>query len=74
MANHTRESVSSQVDLQLKDVESAGALPFRHLLRVETVLAGLQGCGIEFRDRVFSPMVTLWAFLSQVTSRKDSSC
>lgn len=34
----------------------------------------LNRAGMTFRNRVYTPMVTLYAFLSQVTSQNDSSC
>jgi len=49
-------------------------LPFRDLLSQERILSALERAGVRFRDRVFNPMVTLWAFLSQVVAGKDSSC
>lgn len=74
MAQCTKEGLSCQVGLEVKDLESSEGLPFRHVLAPETIAAALEECGIEFRDRVFSPMVTLWAFLSQVIAKKESSC
>lgn len=74
MAKHTKESVSAQVQSELKDLKSSEGLPFRDLLSAEKVVAALHASGIEFRERVFMPMVTLWAFLSQVVAREKSSC
>lgn len=51
----------------------APALPFSDLLcesRVQTLLNDL---GVLYRDRIYSPCVTLWLFLSQVLS-EDQSC
>ena len=74
MAHHTKESLSVQVQSQFNDLESSEGLPFRHLLSAEKIVTALQASGIEFRDRVFTPLVTLWAFLSQVVARERSSC
>ena len=74
MAKHTKESVSGQVQSELKDMESSEGLPFRDLLSAEQVVAALHASGMEFRERVFTPLVTLWAFLSQVMARERSSC
>jgi len=74
MANRTKESVLGQVQSECQSLESSEALPFRELLNGERVLAALEAEGVEFRERVFTPMVTLWAFLSQVIARKDSAC
>lgn len=74
MAYGTKDSVLRQLQSEREDLESAQDLPFRHLLRPERISAALERAEVEFRDRVFSPMVTLWAFLSQVIAREDSSC
>ena len=74
MAHCTKKSVSCQVALELEELESAEGLPFQHLLIPERIAAALERAGIKFRDRIYSPMVTLWAFLSQVIAKKDSSC
>lgn len=52
---------------------SSLGLPFQELLpesKIESVLKELK---IKYRQRLFSPMVTLWAFLSQVLDA-DKSC
>jgi hypothetical protein len=48
-------------------------LPFSDVLRQEQLLAALEKLKITFRDRVYSPCVTLWMFLSQVL-HPDQSC
>jgi len=73
MANRTRESVSSQVQIEIDRLESSDGLPFRQLLSEDRILSALDRANVEFRDRIFSPRITLWAFLSQVTGGKDSS-
>lgn len=70
MAYRTKESVSSH----LQQLKSSQGLPFRQLLSAQKITAALESAGVEFRDRIFNPMVTLWAFLSQVIAHKDSSC
>ena len=73
MAHCTRELRSGQVQSECQELESADGLPFRDLLSPERILDALERSGVEFRDRVYSPMVTLWAFLSQVVTGKDGS-
>jgi hypothetical protein len=53
---------------------SAEGLPFRDLLSAEQVGTAWEKSGVEFRDRIYNPTVTLWAFLSQVVASKDASC
>jgi hypothetical protein len=74
MAKCTKESFSCQAASELKELDSSEGLPFQHLLLPERIAAALDRSGVEFRDRVYNPMVTLWAFLSQVIAKKDSSC
>jgi hypothetical protein len=40
---------------------------------MERIVTALEDLGYKYRSRVYPPWVTLWAFLSQVTS-PDSSC
>jgi len=48
-------------------------LPFGEVLSAELVGRVLEEVGIVFRDRIFTPLTTLWIFLSQVVS-PDGSC
>lgn len=48
-------------------------LPFKKLLSEEEIRERLEKENIKYRSRVFSPVITLWAFLSQVLD-KDHSC
>jgi hypothetical protein len=48
-------------------------LPFSDSLSEASVLAALDEHGVAFRDRLFSPVTTIWGFLSQVLS-DDHSC
>ena len=47
-------------------------LPFGRLLSREHVLDTLESEGHEYRSRVFCPLVTLWAWLSQCLSQDKS--
>ena len=48
-------------------------LPFADVLTEANILDVLNEHGIQFRDRVFTPVTTIWGFLSQVLS-EDHSC
>src|SRR6266566_8343103 len=48
-------------------------LPFADSLSELRILDALNEHGVKFRDRVFSPVTTIWGFLSQVLS-EDHSC
>ena len=48
-------------------------LPFADILTEASILDVLNEHGVQFRDRVFSPVTTIWGFLGQVLS-EDHSC
>ncbi|MFL5863132.1 MAG: IS4 family transposase [Solirubrobacteraceae bacterium] len=48
-------------------------LPFADVLTEASILDVLNAYGVQYRDRVFSPVTTIWGFLSQVLS-EDHSC
>jgi hypothetical protein len=63
--------------ITLKEVRARFArdqgLPFADSLSELSILDALNEHGIKYRDRVFSPVTTIWGFLSQVLS-EDHSC
>src|SRR5215216_5248657 len=69
MPQSTRHWISGKVD----ELRSAPQPPFHDLLDPDTVAQVLDANHVTFRDRIFSPLVTLWTFLSQVLS-PDHSC
>ncbi|MFZ1136966.1 MAG: IS4 family transposase [Candidatus Korobacteraceae bacterium] len=50
-----------------------GGLPFADILTEASIQEVLNEHGVPYRDRVFSPVATIWGFLSQVLS-EDHSC
>src|ERR1700690_3192905 len=48
-------------------------LPFADVLTEARILSVLNDYGVQYRDRVFNPVTTIWGFLSQVLS-EDHSC
>jgi hypothetical protein len=48
-------------------------LPFADSLTQASILDALNEHGVKYRDRLFSPVTTIWGFLSQVLS-DDHSC
>jgi hypothetical protein len=48
-------------------------LPFADILTEANIREVLNDHGVKFRDRVFSPVTTIWGFLSQVLN-DDHSC
>jgi hypothetical protein len=49
------------------------ALPFADILTEANILDVLNEHGVAYRDRLFTPVTTIWGFLSQVLS-DDHSC
>lgn len=74
MAHRSKELLASHVQSEIERLNGNDGLPFRELLDEGRLMAALQAAGIEFRDRIYTPMVTLYAFLSQVMSGSDQSC
>jgi len=70
MAQHSELEDFDQISHRLRQ---APELPFSDVLRPERVAAVLTALGITFRDRIYTPVTTLWMFLSQVLSA-DHSC
>lgn len=58
--------------LKQKFMHSLG-LPFRELLPEQLFEEALAAEGITYRERLFSPLVTVWAFLSQILDQ-DNAC
>src|ERR1700747_2640021 len=52
---------------------SSQGLPFAEVLTEASILQVLDEHQVEYRDRVFGPITTLWGFLSQVLS-DDHGC
>jgi hypothetical protein len=69
MPQSTRRWITDKV----KTLQNAPQLPFRDLLDPATVQDTLDRHQVSFRQRIFTPLVTLWTFLSQVLS-PDHSC
>jgi hypothetical protein len=67
------QSTRCRVRDQINRLREDPQLPFPDLLRKDLVDEALRAERITFRDRIFTPSVTLWTFLSQVLSQ-DHSC
>jgi len=65
--------VSHQVRSERDKLLAAGGLPFSELLPASDVQRVLEEEHVEWRDCVYSPLATLWTFLSQ-TLCPDHSC
>ncbi len=58
----------------LKDkINSCLGLPFKELLPESVIDRAIKGLKVKYKKRLFDPVITLWAFLSQVLDT-DKSC
>jgi hypothetical protein len=74
MAQRTRDLVVRHVQSAVEELKSTDGLPFRELLDMQRVQDALDRAGVSFRERIYDPLTTIAAFLSQVVASKDSSC
>jgi hypothetical protein len=74
MAQRTNGRTLCQVQSELKLLDSAEGLPFQRLLDGQRITDALQQAGVTYRERVYSPQTTLFAFLSQVLAGKGGTC
>lgn len=74
MVQRIKEVFASHVQSQCSELESAAGLPFRQLLDEQRIRAALDRAGVVFRKRIFDPLTTIAAFLSQVVASKDATC
>ena len=68
-----RGSLRQQVRFLQRHFLQEGNLPFTDVLSQEVISQALTAAGVAWKDRIYSPLVTLWVFLSQVLSA-DHSC
>ena len=47
-------------------------LPFSNVLSTEVVTQSMTAVGLQWNDRIYTPLVTLWIFLGQVMSADHS--
>ena len=73
MADCTRKWHSLQVTWLRRQFAQGTGLPFSEILSAPLVEQILKEVGGFFRERIFTPVTTLWVLLSQVTS-DDGSC
>lgn len=67
-----KKRARKKVEVAIAEIQDEDSLPFERLLGMERIVEVLHELGHEYRERVYSPWVTTWAFLSHVTS-KDAS-
>jgi hypothetical protein len=73
MAQRTLSRQARQVETLQRRFAQLPGLPFADLLDPDEVEHALREEKVTFRERLFSPLVMVWVFLSQVLDA-DSSC
>ena len=66
--------VCRQVDSLRQQFLQEGNLPFTTVLTEECLSEALRTIQARWKDRIFTPLVTLWVFLGQVLSADHSCC
>jgi len=72
-ANITTTTVTLRVQILKDKFSQSLGLPFKELLPTSVIEQALDELKIRYYQRLFDPIVTLWAFLSQVLDA-DKSC
>ena len=74
MSAHSKHSsLSHQIKTLRNQFAQADELPFANLLTADRLQNALREEKVGWSERIFTPIVTLWAFLSQVMIA-DGSC
>ncbi|MEO1495519.1 MAG: hypothetical protein AAFV43_00040 [Planctomycetota bacterium] len=73
MRSLTDRRCRSQISFLRRQFLQCVDLPFGDVLSKELVSDSLAASGVVWKERVYSPLVTLWVFLGQVLSA-DHSC
>ena len=73
MRRSNQGRLRQQVQFLRRQFLQDGGLPFSNILSEDLVRRTLTAIGVFWMDRIYSPLVTLWVFLSQVLST-DHSC
>jgi hypothetical protein len=73
VVDSTRRRLAHQIETLRAQFAQADGLPFADVLSGERVEHALQEEGATWRESVYTPLLTVWAFLAQVMS-PDGSC
>jgi hypothetical protein len=73
MRYRTRCSQSQQMRFLRNQFAQAEGLPFSNVLSTAMVLQALQAAGVVVDERIYTPPIVFWLFLSQLLSA-DGSC
>ena len=65
--------MTNRVTILKHKLSQSLGLPFREILPSSVIVQAMSELKIKYKERLFDPVVTLWAFLSQVLA-PDKSC
>ncbi len=72
MALGIRELGVGQVHSEVQKLLQSPGLPFQDLLSSERIQTALENAGVKFRERIYTPAIKIWAFLSQILTTKGT--
>jgi hypothetical protein len=64
--------MTNRAEILKQKFQHSIALPFEHVLSETVVQQILQGQGVKYRDTLYTPIVVVWAWLSQVLDADKS--
>ena len=67
------KDILPEVEVQAKALRELDVLPYHDLIDGQLVEAALKEENLRFRVRIYTPLVTLWSFMTQVLDA-DHSC
>src|SRR5271169_6968447 len=67
------QATQRRISEKIKSTLDSDALPFHEILDADMVESAMTSEGVQFKDRIYTPFVTLCLFLSQVLDQ-DHSC
>jgi hypothetical protein len=73
MCNHSQGRLRRQIDFLRQQFLQEGSLPFTEVLSEGTLVDAVQEIEATWKDRIFTPLITLWVFLGQALAA-DQSC
>jgi Transposase DDE domain len=73
MRHHSHGRLRQQVDFLRQQFLQQGSLPFAEVLSAECLEEAVREIKVPWKDRIFTPLVTLGVFLGQVLAA-DQSC
>ena len=73
MRDCNHERFRQQIRFLRRQFLQDGALPFADVLSDKTAEQALAAAGVVWNDRIYTPLVMLWAFLGQILNA-DHSC